>query len=59
MAFMDAYVDGWHAHRLDLSVDDNPYHVRLQFTSHNRWVSGWCKRFEAVKHGQPLELDDE
>lgn len=52
------YMDGWFAQRDDLSVDKNPYDKRLQSKSFSLWESGWCARFNAIKHGLDLALDD-
>ena len=53
---MDAYKDGWFAHRD--GVQDNPYDESSQKYSHYQWDSGWVARFSAVKHGGDLSLDD-
>lgn len=55
----DAWLDGWHAHRLGISVDDgNPFGEKATYRSHLQWISGWCSRFAAVKHGDPLIYDE-
>lgn len=52
------YLDGWDAHRNGIQdPDSNPYHEKLQPRSHLAWLSGWCARFDAIKHGLPLEYD--
>lgn len=54
-----AYIDGWNAHRLGVRVEDNPYSETTQAYSNSQWLSGWCRRFGAVKHGEDTaELDD-
>jgi hypothetical protein len=53
------YLDGWHAHRLNTPSDRNPHDENTQPWSHSQWTSGWCGRFSAVKHDQPLPWDDE
>lgn len=50
-----AYLDGWHSHRLGGEVDNNPYDEKRQAYSHNQWLSGWCARFSAIKHGQRID----
>lgn len=52
------YMDGWHAHKAGRVSGENPYSEELTAFSYRRWLSGWCGRFGAVKHGQSLELDD-
>lgn len=54
-----AFLDGWAAHYSDKDQDQNPYDIDLQSKSHNEWVSGWCARFNAIKHGLDLSLDQE
>lgn len=44
--------DGWWAHKEGVDIDKNPYKRRRQSWSHGQWQSGWCRRFEAVKHDQ-------
>lgn len=53
----EAYLNGWHAHKAGLVSGDNPYDEAKQFYSDNQWVSGWCARFDAIKHGYSLSLD--
>lgn len=54
------YLDGWHAHRLGVSIDEGcPYDEQKQPYSHAQWQSGWCERFGHCKHDQDTsELDD-
>jgi hypothetical protein len=52
------YMDGWAAHKNDCVSGENPYDERKQSYSFGRWLSGWCGRFDAVKHGKSLELDE-
>lgn len=54
----ESYLNGWHAHRAGVDVDENPHNERTEPLSNMRWCSGWCARFSAVKHGQSLELDE-
>ncbi len=53
------YMDGWHANKNGHVSGDNPYNEDLQPFSYRRWLSGYCGRFDAVKHGHSLELDNE
>jgi allantoicase len=53
-----AYRDGWFAHKNDCRTESNPYSETLQFSSHSEWLSGWCARFAAVKHGKDMSLDE-
>lgn len=55
----EAYLNGWSAHKGDQSQDLNPYHEGTQNYSHSQWLSGWCDRFSACKHGLSLSLDEE
>jgi len=52
------YMDGWAAHQNRRVSGENPYNEWTQARSYTRWLSGWCGRFEAVKHGKPLDLDE-
>lgn len=52
------FMDGWVAHLNGFVLDANPYHEKLQAFSFRRWLSGWCSRHDAIKHGKPLDLDD-
>ncbi len=54
----EAYLNGWHAHRLGNRIGVNPYHITTQYLSNARWISGWCARFSACKHDQSLGLDE-
>lgn len=53
------YMDGWHAHKDGCVSGENPYNERLQPFSYRRWLAGWCGRFDAVKHRNSLELDEQ
>jgi len=55
----EAYLNGWHAHKdgIENTANDNPYLEATQQYSNNQWLSGWCGRFEAIKHDKSLELD--
>lgn len=53
------FLDGWHAHRLGVDVDENPYDEQRQSKSHSLWTSGWCRRFGAIKHGDDTTERDE
>lgn len=52
------FQDGWFAHKASVPVDDNPFSERSQPKSYDLWQSGWCERFNAVKHDGDLSLDD-
>lgn len=52
------YMDGWCAHKEGCISGSNPYDDLTQAFSCRRWLSGWCARFEAIKHGSPLDLDE-
>lgn len=56
----EAYLNGWLAHKngVENTADDNPYLETLQHYSNNQWLSGWCDRFSAVKHGLDMSLDE-
>lgn len=54
-----AFRDGWHAHKLGVDIDDNPYDEQKQAYSNHEWMSGWCARFGAVKHDQMVGGWDE
>lgn len=54
----EAFLNGWHANRLGIDVEKNPYDETTQSVSHSQWCSGWCARFSALKHGLSLEFDD-
>ncbi len=53
----EAYLNGWHSHEKGLVSSDNPYSEEKQSYSHMQWISGWCGRFEAIKHSKDLSLD--
>ncbi len=53
----EAYLNGWHAHKNGEVSGLNPYLEGIQEYSNNQWISGWCARFEAIKHEKSLELD--
>lgn len=53
------YLDGWHAHKNGHLAEDNPYAETRQARSYHQWISGWCDRFQAVKHGYALTWDHE
>jgi hypothetical protein len=55
----EAYLNGWLAHKNNEEQDFNPYREGAQQYSYNQWLSGWCDRFRAVKHGYDLTLDEE
>lgn len=55
----DAYMDGWHAQRLGAKRNFNPYNMEKQYCSWGQWDNGWGARYDAVKHGLSLELDEE
>lgn len=55
----DAYRNGWRAHFNGIVSGENPYNEYTQTCSHSRWLSGWCDRFDAIKHDKDLSLDDE
>lgn len=59
MKHSEAYLNGWHAHGNGIETEANPYNENYQQYSHNQWLSGWCSRFDAIKHGKDLSLDDE
>lgn len=54
----ESYINGWFAHKGERSQEENPYKEKVQEYSHNQWISGWCDRFSAVKHGLDLSLDE-
>ncbi len=56
----EPYINGWFSHKNDIANndDENPYFEKSQKYSHMQWLSGWCARFSAVKHGLDLSLDD-
>jgi hypothetical protein len=47
------------AQRNGQSVDDNPYNEVTQEFSYHHWMSGWCVRRGAEKHGEDLRFDQE
>lgn len=49
-----AHKDGWQAHSFGKQTNDNPYDKFIQAYSHAEWESGWCARFDALKHGTAL-----
>lgn len=51
------YMDGWNAHKEGHASKLNPYPETLCAFSHRHWLSGWCDRFDAVKHGHSTDLD--
>ena len=53
-----AYLDGWLAHQPERGQDLQPYNEALQAFSATQWLSGWCDRFSAIKHGLELTHDD-
>lgn len=53
-----AFRDGWFAHKGGFATGENPYNETLQWSSHHEWLSGWCARFEAIKHGKDTSLDE-
>lgn len=55
---IEGYLNGWHAHRVGLTVHENPYNENTMHISYMNWVTGWCARFSAIKHGLSLELDE-
>lgn len=54
----ESYLNGWLAHKGDCPQDLNPYNEIQQPYSYANWLSGWCDRFSAVKHGLDLSLDE-
>lgn len=58
MKYSEAYLNGWFAHKKNTPNFTNPYLEHQQYYSHMQWLSGWCDRFSAVKHGQDLSLDE-
>lgn len=58
MAKHQAYLDGWLAHKNEHSQKTQPYNEATQAFSATQWVSGWCDRFSAIKHGLELTHDD-
>ena len=55
----EAYMNGWFAHKNKTAAEgENPYPENTMPFSRAQWLSGWCDRFSAVKHGGSLELDD-
>lgn len=55
----EAFRNGWLAHEAaDVPVDANPYDKKTQEFSNIQWESGWCARFNALKHGNLQENDD-
>lgn len=55
----EAYMNGWFSHLNDFSETANPYQEHIQRFSYVQWISGWCDRFSAVKHGHDLSLDED
>ena len=59
-----AYLDGWFTHKSGLThpklegMPDNPYDPDWQPYFNQQWMSGWCDRFSAVKHGGDLVHDE-
>jgi len=45
------YRDGWHAHKICLPVESNPYDDQTQAASRAAWSAGWYARFDMRKHG--------
>ena len=54
-----AYRDGWHASKNGVDIEDNPYDEHRQTYSNRLWMSGWCGRFGAIKHGYDLGSREE
>lgn len=57
----ESYRNGGHAHRLGADNDEatNPYNETTQAYSHSQWLSGWCRRYGAIKHNEPTDTLDE
>ena len=52
------FMDGWRANLQGWDVGQCPYDERYQSWSHDRWITGWCARHDAAKHGRDLSRDD-
>lgn len=51
-----AYRDGWLAHKKGVDQGRNPFDEDTQEVSHGLWLSGWCARFNELKHGDDPAL---
>lgn len=55
----EAYLNGWMAHKNGVKYSNrNPYNEKTQAISYDEWHSGWCDRFNSIKHDRELKYDD-
>lgn len=43
-----AWLDGWHARRLEMGLSDNPHQMLLHYASHKQWAAGYTARMNCM-----------
>jgi len=53
------FMDGWHAQRMGLHKEANPYDKETQRHSRNEWLHGWADRHNRIAAREPFLYDED